>query len=105
MTENLPPVTPPESLSLEDFLELVVFDRAVESEGFEYAVENYPPAFADPLLHEVADSLDGLSALTERHAGAIGSFWAREDAVDQYNDALDASRARKAAATKKGKKA
>jgi hypothetical protein len=72
-------------LSEFDFMELVVFDRKVEHEGsFEYAAENYPPAFERDGYRRCGD-LTRLRALLREHADRIDEFWDQDNAVDLHN--------------------
>jgi hypothetical protein len=63
------------ALSEFDFMELVVFDRKVESEGsFQYAAENYAPAFKRDGYRR-CDDLTRLSDLLREYA----------DRIDEHN--------------------
>jgi len=70
-------------LSNFDFMELVVFDRKVDSEGFRYAVENYPPVFEHDGYRPCDDGT--LSDLRCKYADRINEFWEQENAVDLHN--------------------
>ena len=73
-----------------DFMELVAFDRKVDSEGFRYAAENYPPAFERDGYRR-CDDLTRLHALLHEYADRINEFWDRDDAVDLHNAHIDES--------------
>lgn len=48
----------PEGFSLYDWLELLGFTWKIESEGYEYAAENYAPSFESEALKKVANGSD-----------------------------------------------
>lgn len=83
--------TPPQkpaaewALSGHDFMELAGFHAKAESEGFEYAWENYPPAFGDAELAEWAKPYAQLRELYELHADRLAEFWDSDDAHERYD--------------------
>lgn len=76
------------ALSDFDFMELVAFDRKVDSEGFRYAAENYAPAFERD-DYARCDDLNVLRDLRRGYAERIDEFWSRPDAVDLHNAHID----------------
>jgi len=87
-------------LSDYDFMELVMFSAKVESEGFEYASENYRPTFQDEALADwIGDyGYDRLRALSAMHEQRLAAFWDSDDADERYDAHLDQERARDKAA-------
>lgn len=87
--------TIPDQLSDYDFMELLVFDRKVESEGsWSYAYENYGPRFE---FNDYADvDRAEVRALQRRRQAAIDAWWDdhREDGCDLHNAHVDESRRR-----------
>lgn len=73
-----------------DFLELVAFDRKVDSEGFTYAVENYAPVFERDGYVPCRDTRT-LQGLRRKYADYIDRFWSRPDACDLHNAHIDES--------------
>lgn len=82
----------PTTFSEYDWFELIAFNSKVRSEGFAYALENYPPRFEDPTMRMVAADP---GRLREHHAAqqtAIDAWWdAEPSAVDLINDHIDES--------------
>lgn len=75
---------PTPALSDFDFMELVVFDRKVDSEGFGYAAEEYSPAFERD-GYAPCNDLNVLRDLRRQYIDRIDEFWRRDDAVDLHN--------------------
>lgn len=92
------PVTVPTKdtpLSDYDFVELVAFASKVESEGFGYAYEEYPPHFEAPELAPIADDYSLLRQLFDEWEEALDEFWTRPDAEDVYDAHIDEARRRR----------
>lgn len=78
-------------LSEHDFLELVAFCAKAESEGFEYAAEEYRPHFDSAELNAwIGLSSDRLEALHDQHADAVAAFWDTPGADARYDAHLNA---------------
>lgn len=82
-------------LSEYDFVELVAFAHKVESEGFGYAFEEYPPRFEAPELAPVAADYSLLRQLFDEWQEALGEFWTRPDAGAVYDAHNDEARRRR----------
>lgn len=82
-------------LSEYDFVELVAFAHKVESEGFGYAFEEYPPHFEAPELAPIADDYSLLRQLHEAWEEALDEFWTRPDAEAVYDAHIDEARRRR----------
>lgn len=82
-------------LSDYDFVELVAFASKVESEGFGYAYEEYPPRFEAPELAPIADDYGLLRQLFEEWQEAVDEFWTRPDAEAVYDAHIDEARRRR----------
>ncbi|MET7688030.1 hypothetical protein ABZT06_08615 [Streptomyces sp. NPDC005483] len=92
------PVTVPTKdtpLSEYDFVELVAFAHKVESEGFGYAFEEYPPRFEAPELDPIADDYSLLRQLFDEWEEALDEFWTRPDAEAAYDAHIDEARRRR----------
>lgn len=82
----------PEGISEWDFGELLLFGRKVESEGFNYAHDEYRPDFCDPELQEAAKTRAGMRALFGKYSGTIDALWDAGVAGDMYDAHLAATR-------------
>jgi hypothetical protein len=94
------PVTVPTKdtqLSEYDFVELVAFASKVESEGFGYAYEEYPPRFEAPELAPIADDYSLLRQLFDEWQEAVDEFWTRSDAEAVYDAHVNEERRRRRA--------
>ena len=92
------PVTMPTEdtpLSDYDFIELVAFASKVESEGFGYAFEEYPPRFEAPEVAPIADDYSLLRRLFDEWQEAVDEFWTRPDAEAAYDAHIDEARRRR----------
>lgn len=92
------PVTVPTKdtpLSDYDFVELVAFASKVDSEGFGYAFEEYPPHFEAPELAPIADDYSLLRQLFDEWEEALDEFWTRSDAEAVYDAHIDEARRRR----------
>ncbi|CAM4364944.1 hypothetical protein NORO109296_26080 [Nocardiopsis rhodophaea] len=79
-------------LSDYDFMELVAFGVKADSDGFEYAADDYPPRFKNPeLARWVGSGYDRLYALYTSRTVEIARFWGRSDAQERYNAHISAS--------------
>jgi hypothetical protein len=92
-----PAVVPSKDTELSDydFVELVAFASKVQSEGFGYAYEEYPPHFEAPELAPVADDYSLLRELYEAWEEALDEFWTRSDAEAVYDAHIDEARRRR----------
>ncbi len=70
MTDSLVP----DRFTLYDWLELLGFTWKVESEGYEYASENYAPEFESPDLQRTVESETGLRVLYREHNAALEAW-------------------------------
>lgn len=84
-------------LSDYDMAELVMFDAKVESEGFEYAHDQYGPEFESNDLDSWAGTYERLLDLWESREDAIKEWWQQPDARAKYDAHLEESRRRAAA--------
>jgi hypothetical protein len=82
-------------LSDYDFVELVAFASKVESEGFGYAFEEYPPRFEAPELAPIAADFSLLRQLFDEWEEALDEFWTRDDAEAMYDAHIDEARRRR----------
>lgn len=82
-------------LSDYDFVELVAFASKVESEGFGYAFEEYPPHFESPEFAPVAGDYSLLRQLFDEWQEALDEFWTRPDAGAVYDAHIDEARRRR----------
>jgi hypothetical protein len=84
----------PAVLSDYDLLELVVFASKVESEGYDYAAEEYAPDFEFNDFARI--DRDELDHIWRTHRSAVDAWWAAhpDDGVDLHNAHVDASRKR-----------
>ncbi|NUP18364.1 MAG: hypothetical protein HOZ81_20230 [Streptomyces sp.] len=82
-------------LSDYDFVELVAFASKVESEGFGYAFEEYPPHFEAPELAPIAADFSLLRQLFNEWEEALDEFWTRSDAEAVYDAHIDEARQRR----------
>ncbi|MFI8535399.1 hypothetical protein ACIGMX_34780 [Streptomyces aquilus] len=78
-----------------DFIELVAFASKVESEGFGYAFEEYPPHFEAPDLAPIAAEYSLLRQLLKEWQEAVHEFWTRPDAEAAYDAHIDEARRRR----------
>lgn len=99
MTENTtitPPVPEPDSY---DFGELLLFAHKAESEGFDYARDEYAPEFEAPALAALVEDRDAFEAWWEDAAEVVEQWRKRvgwEAAAAAYDAHLAASEARSA---------
>lgn len=82
-------------LSEYDFVELVAFASKVESEGFGYAFEEYPPHFEAAELGPIAEDYSLLRSLSDEWQEAVDEFWTRPDAEAAYDAHIDEARRRR----------
>lgn len=82
-----------------DFMELVAFHSKVDSDGFSYAFENYPPQFEAEPLQRVAQDMGDLRRLFVDAEDRIERWWAdhKDDGVDLHNTHIDDRRERQEA--------
>lgn len=79
----------PTSMSDYDWMEFVGFAWKVESEGYEYAAENYSPKFEDAALQELAHDETKLRALYRGHVNKVET-WAEAVGWKQSGALYDA---------------
>lgn len=74
MTENSPAI--PDGFTQYDWLELLGFTWKIENEGYEYAAENYAPAFESQTLNAITHDDDPrpLKNLYREHDQALRSW-------------------------------
>lgn len=74
-----------------DWLELLGFAWKIDSEGYEYAAENYSPSFEAPDLQVIADDPDPrpLRALHEQHLTAL-TDWQEQVGYEEVGRLWDA---------------
>lgn len=79
-----------------DFMELIAFHSKVESEGFTYAYENYPPKFEAEPLQRTAQDMGSMRRLFSDAQDRIDRWWADhpDDGVDLHNEHIDDRRER-----------
>lgn len=71
-----------------DWGEIVVFEAAIHSEGFEYAFDNYKPLFRRPELHAIEGDMGKLRDFMDAHR-ALLEAWEDEVGWEAYDKFYD----------------
>ncbi|QCX82145.1 hypothetical protein C9F11_42825 (plasmid) [Streptomyces sp. YIM 121038] len=87
----------PDGFTLDDWLELIDFYHAVESEGLLYAAENYPPRFTAPGLPSSSARFEHVE-LYEKHEPTIEQWLDQTDPHEVERLTQDRDRRRREAA-------
>ncbi|MER7126680.1 hypothetical protein [Micrococcus luteus] len=82
------PTIPPDPSDW-DWMEIVVFDAAIEHDGYEYAFDHYTPLFRRPELRALAADMGGLRAFMRAHDDAREA-WFDELGWEAYGKLYDA---------------
>lgn|SRR5690606_12808384 len=72
-----------------DWMEIVTFDNAVESEGFEYAFDHYGPLFRRPELRAIENDMGKLRDFWRAHVEAVEA-WGESIGWDAYGELYEA---------------
>ncbi|MEV7887523.1 hypothetical protein ACWD3I_26070 [Streptomyces sp. NPDC002817] len=77
---------PPNGITHYDWMELIGFTWKIESEGYEYAAEEYPPSFETEALKVIAEDDDPrpLKQLVRDHEQALAS-WQEQTGWEQVD--------------------
>lgn len=91
MSNATPLPATPDGFSLYDWMELIGFTWKTQSEGYEYASENYSPEFESERLRAIAEDDDPrpLKKLYRQHAQALEA-WQENAGWETVSDLWDA---------------
>lgn len=84
---GLPTITP--NTDDWDWGEIAVFEAAIQSEGFEYAFDNYKPLFRRPELQAIEGDMGKLRGFMDAHRAALEA-WEDEVGYEAYDKFYDA---------------